>query len=106
MKLRFVFDSFLSIGFNLTFVQAIHAMDEKNIYEAYELYLSAQLWNSAHDLAVLELAPDAILRRDIPLLQELFEPFDLEGRRDKVEGWYVRGKVRSQPPRLHMFHKY
>ncbi|RXW16183.1 hypothetical protein EST38_g9671 [Candolleomyces aberdarensis] len=73
--------------------KAMHARSQGDIYNAYELYLSAQLWNSAHDLAVLELAPDAILRRDVDLLRELFEPFDLEGRRDKIDGWFVRGKI-------------
>ncbi|KAJ2925405.1 hypothetical protein H1R20_g11674, partial [Candolleomyces eurysporus] len=73
--------------------KAMHARSQGDIYSAYELYLSAQLWNSAHDLAVLELAPDAILRRDVGLLRELFEPFDLEGRRDKIDGWFVRGKI-------------
>lgn len=73
----------------------MYALDQGDIFGAYELYLSAQLWNAAHDLAVLELAPDAILRRDIELLRELFEPFDLDGRRDQVNGWFVRGKVRA-----------
>ncbi|TFK26610.1 nucleoporin nup189 [Coprinopsis marcescibilis] len=73
--------------------KAIYALDQGNIFDAYELYLSAQLHGPAHDLAVLELAPDAILRRDLELLRELFEVFDLDGRRDKIEGWFVRGKV-------------
>jgi nuclear pore complex protein Nup98-Nup96 len=76
----------------------MYALDQGDILGAYELYLSAQLWNAAHDLAVLELAPDAILRRDIELLRELFEPFDLDGRRDQVNGWFVRGKVRVSIP--------
>ncbi|TEB34188.1 hypothetical protein FA13DRAFT_1729669 [Coprinellus micaceus] len=85
-----------SLKIPMTWVQeakAMHALDQGDILGAYELYLSAQLWNAAHDLAVLELAPDAILRRDIELLRELFEPFDLDGRRDQVNGWFVRGKT-------------
>lgn len=73
--------------------KAMYALDQGDVFNAYELYLSAQLYNSAHDLAVLELAPDAVLRRDLELIQDLFEPFDLDGRRDKVDGWFVRGKV-------------
>lgn len=70
-------------------VQAIHALDNGNLYEAYELYLAAGKYNPAHDLAVLELAPDAVLRKDLDLLRSLFERF--AGR--PVEGWHVRGKV-------------
>ncbi|KAG2008335.1 nucleoporin nup189 [Coprinopsis cinerea AmutBmut pab1-1] len=73
--------------------KAMYALDQGDVFKAYELYLRAQLYNSAHELAVLELAPDAILRRDLDLLRNLFEPFDLEGRRDKIDGWFVRGKV-------------
>ncbi|KAF5330033.1 hypothetical protein D9611_010458 [Ephemerocybe angulata] len=73
--------------------KAMYALDQGDVWEAYQLYLSAQLWNAAHDLAVLELAPDAILRKDTLLLQDLFEPFDLDGRRDKIDGWFVRGKT-------------
>ncbi|KAF6764293.1 nucleoporin nup189 [Ephemerocybe angulata] len=73
--------------------KAMYALDQGDVWEAYQLYLSAQLWNAAHDLAVLELAPDAVLRKDTLLLQDLFEPFDLDGRRDKIDGWFVRGKT-------------
>ncbi|KAJ3519162.1 hypothetical protein NMY22_g13327 [Coprinellus aureogranulatus] len=85
-----------SLKIPMTWVQeakAEYALDQGDIYNAYELYLSAQLWNAAHDLAVLELAPDAILRRDNELLKELFEPFDLDGRRDQISGWFIRGKT-------------
>ncbi|KAI9069844.1 hypothetical protein FKP32DRAFT_1586561 [Trametes sanguinea] len=69
--------------------KAIHALRSGNVYEAYELYLSAGLYDAAHDLAVLELAPDAVIREDLLLLRELFEVFD--GR--PVTGWTERGKV-------------
>jgi hypothetical protein len=40
---------------------------------------------------VLELAPNAIIRRDLDLLKEIFERF--EGKEDKIDGWPIRGKV-------------
>jgi nuclear pore complex protein Nup98-Nup96 len=58
------------------------------------LFLTAGLYNAAHNIAILELAPDAILARDLDLVKELFEVFDNETRHDKIEGWFVRGKVR------------
>ncbi|KZP25015.1 hypothetical protein FIBSPDRAFT_856394 [Athelia psychrophila] len=69
--------------------KAIHALDRGEVYEAYECYLAAQLYNPAHDLAVLELAPDAIIRGDLDLLKELFERVHSR----KVENWTSRGKV-------------
>jgi len=71
----------------------MYELDSGNIYAAYELYLSAKSYNLAHDLAQLELAPDAIIRKDLELLRDLFKPFDADGKRDKVAGWFVRGKV-------------
>ena len=56
--------------------------------------MSAQMYNFAHNLAILELAPDAIIRKDLELLRSLFIRFDSEGKRDKIELWFVRGKVR------------
>lgn len=52
------------------------------------------MYNAAHNLAVLELAPDAIIRQDLELLRSLFIRFDSDGKRDKIEQWFVRGKVR------------
>ena len=72
-----------------TYRQALHALDCGKVYEAYELFLSAGSYNLAHDLAVLELAPEAILRRDFELLKSLFTRF--VGR--PVEGWHLHGKV-------------
>lgn len=60
------------------------------MYGAYEFYLQAKLYEQAHNLAVTELAPDAIIRSDLTLLRELFMVFV-----DKqVQSWYDRGKVR------------
>ena len=74
----------------ITPFQAIYALDKGEVYHAYELYLSAGLYNPAHDLAVLELAPDAVIHRDLDLLKELFERFI--GR--PTDDWHIRGKVR------------
>lgn len=52
------------------------------------------MYNAAHNLAILELAPDAIIRQDLELLRSLFIRFDSDGKRDKIEQWFVRGKVR------------
>ncbi|KAG6826063.1 hypothetical protein H0H93_016841, partial [Arthromyces matolae] len=68
---------------------ANHALDSGDIFDAYELFLQAELYDAAHDWAVLELAPDAILRRDFDLLRSLFSVF----AKHSVTGWHVRGKV-------------
>ena len=51
----------------------------------------AGLYTTAHELAVYELAPDAIIRKDLELLDELFQR--IAGH--PVDGWQDRGKVRS-----------
>jgi len=69
--------------------QAIHAFSQNRVYEAFDLYVSAGLWNAAHDLAVLELAPDAVVRQDHELLRTIFGR--LSGH--PIDGWHLRGKV-------------
>ncbi|KAJ7695132.1 nuclear protein 96-domain-containing protein [Mycena rosella] len=69
--------------------KAIYALECGEVFEAYELYLSAGLYNAAHDIAVLKLAPDAVIRRDLTLVTNIFSRFN--GR--SVDGWHVRGKV-------------
>ncbi|CCL99212.1 uncharacterized protein FIBRA_01227 [Fibroporia radiculosa] len=69
--------------------KATYALDCGDVYGAYELYLTAGLYNAAHDLAVRELAPDAVIRRDLDLLRDLFDKF----RPHVVDGWQERGKV-------------
>jgi nuclear pore complex protein Nup98-Nup96 len=59
------------------------------VYDAFDLYVSAGLWNSAHDIAVLELAPDAVVRQDHELLRSIFSR--LSGH--PIDGWHLRGKV-------------
>lgn len=49
----------------------------------------AGMYTAAHELAVVELAPDAIMRKDIELLRELFHR--IAGH--PVDGWHSRGKV-------------
>ncbi|KAF9525060.1 nuclear protein 96-domain-containing protein [Crepidotus variabilis] len=73
--------------------KAMYEFDCGNVYTAYELYISAQSYNAAHQIAVQELAPDAVIRKDFELLQSLFAPLDMSGRRDKIEGWFVRGQI-------------
>ena len=71
------------------FYQAIYAFSQNRVYEAFDLYASAGLWNAAHDLAVLELAPDAVVRQDHELLRTIFAR--LSGH--AIDGWRLRGKV-------------
>ena len=52
------------------------------------------MYNAAHNLAILELAPDAIIRQDLELLRSLFIRFDSDGKMDKIDHWFVQGKVR------------
>ena len=49
------------------------------------------MFNAAHNLAVLELAPDAVIRQDLDLLNDLFQRFAGQS----IDGWEVRGKVSS-----------
>ncbi|OBZ67690.1 Nuclear pore complex protein Nup98-Nup96, partial [Grifola frondosa] len=81
------FERFVRPG--LTSSQAIHSLDKGDVYGAYKSYLAAGLYGAAHDLAVLELAPDAVNRQDLALLNEIFSVFD----GSLVDGWHVRGKA-------------
>ncbi|KAG6844478.1 hypothetical protein H0H87_006614 [Tephrocybe sp. NHM501043] len=69
--------------------KANYALDQGNIFDAYELFLQAGLYDFAHDLAVMELAPDAVLRKDFELLHSLFATF----LSHPVNDWHIRGKV-------------
>ncbi|EMD35444.1 hypothetical protein CERSUDRAFT_106804 [Gelatoporia subvermispora B] len=69
--------------------KAVHALYSGDVFTAYELYLAAGLYNAAHDLAVLELAPDAVIRQDLALLKEIFIRFNGH----QVDGWHLRGKL-------------
>lgn len=74
-------------------LQAMYEIDCGNLYTAYEFYITAQQYNAAHNIAVLELAPDAVIRKDLELLSNLFTPLASTGRREKIDGWFVRGQV-------------
>ncbi|THH28963.1 hypothetical protein EUX98_g5225 [Antrodiella citrinella] len=69
--------------------KAVHALSRSDVYGAYEYYLQAGMYNAAHDIAVMQLAPDVVIRKDMALLQELFQRFSGQPVRD----WNVRGKV-------------
>jgi hypothetical protein len=70
-------------------IQAIYALNRGDVFEAYHLYIQAGMHGAAHDLAVFELAPEAVIRNDLELLQVLFERFVGHS----VDGWHVGGKV-------------
>lgn len=66
-------------------------MNRGDVFEAYHLYLQAGLHSAAHELAVFELAPEAVIRDDLELLKVLFERFVGHA----LDEWHVRGKVRQ-----------
>jgi nuclear pore complex protein Nup98-Nup96 len=51
--------------------------------------LEAEDQKAACDIVIADLAPDAIIRHDLAVLRELFEPFTS----DLVDDWTIRGKV-------------
>lgn len=66
-------------------------MGQDDAWSAYQHYLSAGNYNAAHDIAVLDLAPEAVIRNDLHLLRSLFERFGAHW--DDVEGWHMRGQA-------------
>lgn len=70
--------------------QALFAISQGKVFEAYELYMAAGLYQSAHDLAVVELAPEAVIRQDFELLTSLFERMASQS----IDGWHLKGKAR------------
>ena len=70
-------------------LEATYALDRGDVFEAYHLYLQSGLHSAAHELAVFELAPEAVIRNDLELVKVLFERF--VGH--TVDEWHVRGKV-------------
>ncbi|KAH7886919.1 nuclear protein 96-domain-containing protein [Phlebopus sp. FC_14] len=69
--------------------KALYAIYQGNIFEAYQLYVAAGLYQAAHDLAVAELAPEAVIQQDFELLVSLFERMVSQS----VDGWHVKGKA-------------
>lgn len=69
--------------------QALYAVHQGNVFEAYELYMAAGLHQAAHDLAVAELAPEAVIRQDFEFLVTLFERMSSQ----TIDNWHFKGKV-------------
>lgn len=69
--------------------KAIYALNRGDVFEAYQLYLQAGLHSAAHELAVYELAPEAVIRDDLELIKTLFGRFVGHS----VDEWHVRGKA-------------
>ncbi|PCH35193.1 hypothetical protein WOLCODRAFT_139791 [Wolfiporia cocos MD-104 SS10] len=69
--------------------QGEHALSKGEVFAAYELFLKAGLYADAHQLAVSQLAPDAVIREDLNLLRDLFDK--IKGH--PVLGWQLGGKV-------------
>lgn len=67
--------------------------------DAYELYMAAGLYQSAHDLAVVELAPEAVIRQDFELLTSFFERMASQS----IDGWHLKGKARPLPSLCALF---
>ncbi|KAL6300386.1 nuclear protein 96-domain-containing protein [Sparassis latifolia] len=65
--------------------KAVYALDNNDVFGAYELYIGAGLYNAAHELAVLALAPDAVIHQDFALLNEIFKKFIGH----PVDGWHA-----------------
>jgi nuclear pore complex protein Nup98-Nup96 len=80
----------------------VYAIYEGKVFEAYQLYLNAGLYQQAHDLAVVELAPEAVIRQDLDLLVSLFERIASQ----TVDGWHTRGKVTLFLRSTHLFDTY
>lgn len=70
-------------------LQAYLAQYQGRVFDAYEHFLKADQQQSAHDIAVNDLALDAVIREDMSLLRALFQPFNPQ----LVDDWSFRGKV-------------
>lgn len=75
--------------------QATSAKYKGDCFEQYYALLTADEHNLAHPVAVLELAPEAVLRNDMVLLRKLFLPF---GDTRTISDWDLGGQVRIVPP--------
>ncbi|GJJ14892.1 hypothetical protein Clacol_009162 [Clathrus columnatus] len=65
------------------------AQYEGRTFDAYEHFLKADEQRMAHDIAVYDLAPEAVIKGDLALLRALFRPFDPQA----VDDWTFRGKI-------------
>ena len=59
-------------------------MYEVNCGDIYAAYISVQQCNAAHNIAMLELAPGAIIHKDFEALCNLFNPLSTSGRPEKT----------------------
>jgi nuclear pore complex protein Nup98-Nup96 len=57
--------------------------------DAFQFYKQSGSTQTAHDIAVRDLAPDAILQEDVSYLKSMFA--DLQPR--EVQDWQLWGKV-------------
>ncbi|TIC58943.1 hypothetical protein E3Q03_04067 [Wallemia mellicola] len=71
--------------------KATYAHYQGNIYEEYKLLLAAEQYTGAHFVAVNTLAPEAIIRDDLDLLNKLLQPF--ENVDVSVDNWSSSGKL-------------
>ncbi|KAI6168370.1 nuclear protein 96-domain-containing protein [Pisolithus thermaeus] len=81
-----------SLKIPLTWVneaKALYAIYKGDIFEAYQLYMASGLYQAAHDLAVAQLAPEAVIQHDFEFLTSLFERMSSQ----TVDGWYLKGKA-------------
>ncbi|ORY52187.1 nuclear protein 96-domain-containing protein [Leucosporidium creatinivorum] len=60
-----------------------------DLWSEYRLHLAAEQWSQAHEIVVLHLAPEAVIRGDLGLVKRLLECVDERG----VEGWEGGGKT-------------
>lgn len=70
--------------------KAILSQYDRQPFDAYLHYLQARQPQLAHDVAMNELAIEAILRDDLALLGSLFRLFNPS----EISDWAYRGKVR------------
>lgn len=60
---------------NKNIKKALHSRYNGQKYDEYKLLLKSQLFNEAHIVAVNSLIPEAIIRDDMNLLENLLQPF-------------------------------
>lgn len=81
---------------------ADHACYAQDRFTEYRALLRAGLFSRAHDVAVIYLAPEGIVRHDFALILDLFAPFRAQKRAEddvdlgeemEVPGWSTGGQV-------------
>ena len=74
---------------NPILLEAILCQYHGKVFDAYKSYIRAGKPQIAHDVALDELAPEAVLRDDYELLKSLFVTFDP----NDIKDWSFRGRV-------------